>query len=286
LEIEVQESTGEADLAERAFRSIVANLEAAPSPLFETGRELVSELKAKGIPSFLDNRNRQSLFLIKNSRAQPIGFTTDVMVDNGNSSSSNIQAGGLTYIRGLPVREQVTSFQSDNRCTTFTWKSEHVGDQRSGVSMVLDDAGILSVTTSDPGPREKSYRICGTMIPEILLEQLLGLMVEADKREGIIDVIGSDGKIVPTHILEVELEKASVEKDVSHTIKLMPLEGRASFQLVYLDDRGRILRTIVKSEGYFVFEIAEPEDVARIFPERSEFILQSDKLKKYLDEMI
>ena len=196
------------------------------------------------------------------------------------------QAAGLEYIRGRFGREEVTSFESDNRFKTFTWKSEAIGAERSGTSMVLDDAGILTVTISGRQPQERSYNTSGTAIPHILLEQLLARMLEVEKKEMVVDVIRSDGRIVPTYVSEIELKDVAAEEDISYMVKLLPLEGRDSFELVYLNDRKHILGSRVREDVYTILESVEPQEAASLFPERAEFILQSDKLKKYLDEMI
>jgi hypothetical protein len=72
--------------------------------------------------------------------------------------------------------------------------------------------------------------------------------------------------------------------DAAHVVKLMPLDGRGFYQLVYLNERKGISKSLLRREETYLFESIDPEDAARLFPERAEYILQGDKLKKYLDE--
>jgi hypothetical protein len=53
---------------------------------------------------------------------------------------------------------------------------------------------------------------------------------------------------------------------------------------VYLNERKGISGSLLRREETYQFESIDPEDAARLFPERAEYILQGDKLKKYLDE--
>ncbi|MBL7153419.1 MAG: hypothetical protein ISS79_06855 [Phycisphaerae bacterium] len=303
IDIEVREGTGDADLVKRTFKAIAATLSVTNSPLLEAGGKIIAEMKDKGLGAFLDNQNQQGLFLISDLKGRVIGFATDIVVDTGRASELNIEAMGLYYTRGLFVHEQMSSFRSNNRFESFTWKIESVAPpgalgaaQRSGTGIVLEDTGILTITKSglslgdsssgDEPPEERFYRAGATAIPEILLEQLLAQMIESGTKEMLVDMIRSDGLIVPTHISQIESEDTAVAKNDAYLIKLMPLNRRGFFQLAYLDERKHLSSSLVRRQNDLIFERAEPADVARLFPERSEFILHSDKLEKLLDERI
>ncbi|MBN2138322.1 MAG: hypothetical protein JW720_10990 [Sedimentisphaerales bacterium] len=287
IEIEVEEGAGDMDMAEQVFRAITESLVITESPLLEAGSSVISDMKAKGVASFMDNQNRQDLFLIRDSRRRIIGFTTSVLVDMGKGVDGfTIQAAGLDYIRGRPAHEEVTSFESDDRFDRFAWKSEAIGIELSGTTLTLEDDGILAVDRSGFSAevelsQENRYKTGQTVMPDILLDLLIVRMIELNTEEIIVDVIKADGRIIPTRISRVEFDKAAGLSDVSYMLKLTPLDGRDSFQHVYLDDRKRVLRTGLKRESIFWFERGNPKDVAELFPERKEFILQSGKIERY-----
>jgi len=290
INIEVREYTGDIDLARNVFKAIATALSITETPLLEAGSGIIAQMKAKGLADSLENKNRQGLFLIKDWRKRAIGFTTDVLIDTGSTSELNIEAMGLYYIKGLLVHEKMTSFQSDNRFDRFTWKTESAAAERSSIEIVLKDKDIVTVTESGEGRQENSFHTGGTAIPEILLEHLLAVIIEGSVEEALVDVITSDGRIIPTHISQIKPQVATADQSEAYMVKLMPLSGRGFYQLVYLDEQKRISESqqhsLERRENKFFFERADPEDVAKRFPERSEFILQSDKLKQYLDEMI
>jgi len=290
INIEVREGAGDIDLARGVFKAIAMALSITQAPLLEAGSGIIAQMKAKGLAGSLDNKNRQGLFQIRNSRRRIIGFTTDVLIDTGGTSELNIEAMGLYYTKGPLVHEEMTSFQSDNRFDRFTWKTESAAAERSGIEVVLEDKGILTVTKSGEPGKSSRYQTGGTAIPETLLEQLLGLIIEGGIEEALVDVITRHGRIVPTHISQIKPQDATADQSEAYMIKLMPLSGRGFFQLVYLDEGKRISESqqysLERRDDKFFFERAEPEDVAKLFPEHSEFILQSDKLKQYFDKMI
>ena len=294
INIEVRESMGDIDLVRDVFKAIATTLSITEAPLLEAGGRIIAQMKDKGLAGSLDNQNRQGLFLIRDSIRRIIGFTTDVLIDTPSTSELNIEAMGLYYTKGLLVHEKITSFQSDNRFDHFTWKTESAAAERSGTEIALEDAGILTVTKlglsieGEPPP-PKSYHAGKAAMPEILLEQLCARIIETDIQEALVDVITSNGRIIPTHVYRIKPEDIAGERTVPN-IKLTPISGRGFYQLIFLDDQKKILSTqqhsFERREDTYYFERAQPEDVVRRFPERSEFILQSDKLKQYLDEMI
>jgi len=291
IEIEVHETTGDPCSAEHVFRRIAESVSITDSPLLDAGARIIAEMKDKGIAGFLDNQNRQSLFLVMDDGKNILGFTSDVLVDTGPGSEMNIQAASLYYIKGLFVHEEVASFQSDNRFDRFVWrfdrfawKSAGIAAERDGAAISLDEAGILTVTTFGEESKESSYHIGASAVPEVLIEQLLAQLLDSDKKEIVVDIIEAGGRVTRTHIIQIEPEGAAAKSDAAHVVKLMPLDGRGFYQLVYLNERKGISKSLLRREETYLFESIDPEDAAKLFPERAEYILQGDKLKKYLDE--
>ena len=290
INIEVCETTADLDLARGVFKAIAESLSITDSPLIEAAATVITQMKDKGLTGSLDNKNRQGLFLIRDWRRRIIGFTTDILIDTGGTSELNIEGMGLSYTSGAFLHEEMTSFQSDNRFDRFTWKTESVAAERSSIEIVLKDKGLLTVTKSGEPNGASSYYTGATAVPEILIEQLLARIIEFDIQEAVVDVITSDGRIVPIHISQIKPQDTTADQSDPYMIKLMPLSGRGFFQLIYLDSQKKMSRTEQQSferiEDRYYFDRAEPENAAKLFPERSEFILQSDKLRQYLDKMI
>lgn len=293
IEIEVQDSTGEVELPKRIFEAIALGLRVTENPPLESGAEIIAEIKSRGLAETLENYNSQSLFLIRNWQKRIVGFATDVTIDR-NTDEFNIEAMGLYYTESPFDREEMTSFQSNNRFDSFVWKTELVAAGRSGTEIVLDDSGILTVEwfgslmESEPAPK-RSYNVGRAAIPEMLLGQLYVAIMESDIKEALVDVIMSNGRIVPTHISRISPDDSVAEPGYPD-IKVKPVSGRGFFQLIYLDNRKRIARVEQQSferikERYY-FDRSTPEEAAEHFPDHKQFILQNENLKKYLDEMI
>jgi len=172
----------------------------------------------------------------------------------------------------------VTSFQSDNRFDEFTWKIQTTGVGRRSAEIALDADGVLTITKLGEPIEEKSCYPSSAAIPDILLEQFIGRMIESDKKEVIVDVIEATGRIMPTHISSAEPDESTADNGISYKVKIEPLDGKGFYQWVYLDDKKLISESISREERIYVFESVTPDEAVRLFPERAEHILNSERL--------
>ncbi|MHC4741852.1 MAG: hypothetical protein ACYS8Z_08080 [Planctomycetota bacterium] len=293
IEIEVWESAGDLDLAEGVFKAIASTIKLTPSPPFESGAKMVAKMKDVGLGEALENYNSQSLFLIRDAmnRQKIIGFTTDVLIDAGRAKELNIEAVGLYYTTGISPREEVTSFESDNRFDRFVWSTESAARERTKTEVILEDDAILTITRigsplSEISPQSYRYRASRATVPKMLLEQLLARIIEEGGEEAVVDIVTRYGSIVPTHISQIRPESTTDAEDAAYLVKLTPLDARGFFQFTYLDDQRRILKSFVQGRNTLLFERKTLEEAQREFPEISDFIRGNERLKKYLDGMI
>ena len=119
LDIEVL-LTDNTDLAAQTFKLIAENIKFQDNQLLNAGSQIVQDIKNSGISSFLPDQSRQDLFLIKDEKNRPVGFTTDVLIDSTQDVPLNIQAAGLLYIRGRYAQEQAMLFQCSNNLDEFS----------------------------------------------------------------------------------------------------------------------------------------------------------------------
>jgi hypothetical protein len=267
--------------------------------------------------------DRESFFLIKDARERTIGFTmeamdsnfapvpaappllsatadkgvqaerpqNDVAVEPAPEAQLNILAWSFYYIRGRHDQEQVTFFQSDNSFNEFVWKSETSGPSgRSGVEIVLDKNGIMTVKEFDLQAKEKDYQISPAAIPDVLSEFIFSQMIDGDSGEILVDIIEPDGKITPTLISRTDahspaaLQSQNSEADVAveetvYVFKMEFLDGRGFSEQVYLDDQRRISRMLLQQESTYTLERTGAENILREFPEQGSYILQrKDKI--------
>jgi len=281
LNIESYQITGDSDLAERAFKSIVKSLDFKDNRLLEAGYEIITKIKSKGLDGFLDNQNQQTCFMIKDSTGHTTGFTMDVLIDSGRDVQLNIKAAGIFYIRDRH-NEQVTSFQCSNNLDEFVYKMEtYDRTSRSGTEIILDEDGVMTVSKFDARPEKKSCRISPAAIPEVFIDQLFRQMLDSDRKEIVVDIIEANGKIVPTLVSRIEVKKdAAADQDDIYLFKLELLDGRGFSEQVYLDKQKQVYRRVAQQENIYILERTSAENIMREFPEHAQHILRNKQMLK------
>jgi hypothetical protein len=280
LNIEVHQITSEADHAETVFRQILDNLNFEDNQLFRTGSEVIETIKNNGIDSFLDNRNRQTCFLIKDSSSQNIGFMIDVLLNSKPDTKFNIHAAGHFYVKDPHeqkyLQEQASRFQCGNNLNEFIWESERKSPAgRNNTEIILNESGLMTVR--DTGMHiELRHRLSPVAIPDIFIEALLGRIIESNTKQIMVDLIDADGKITPTLISVTEED--TDDQDTPYVIKLDLLDGEGFSQLIFLNDHRQITRVIVQRNKRYVLEAATRADIVREFPERADFLTQKSNI--------
>ena len=268
LDIEVYQDTGDKAPAEEIFKSVTESLKFTDNKLLEAGGKIVTEIKDKGLDSFLasavnkQEQDRESFFLIKDARERTIGFTMDVLgshfalvpaapqvqaerpqngaaIEPTPEAQLNIRAWSFYYIRGRHDQEQITFFKSGNNFNEFIWKSETSGpSDRSSVEIVLGENGIMTVKEFDLQAKEKDYQISPAAIPDVLGKYIFNQMLDSDQKEIFVGIIGADGKITPALISRVEVSPSLASQNRSSGADVAQEEAAYLFRMEFLDGRG------------------------------------------------
>ena len=272
LDIEVHQIMSDPELSKRIFNRILKNVRFTEDPLLEAGAEIVTAVKSKGLGGDLDNQGQRTLYLIKDSADQPLGFTMETLVDSGRDARLNVRGAGFLYIGGNNGGEQEISFQSSNHLDEFTYGSriESTEDRRS-IEIVLDESGILTVRKRGQQAETKKYYPGAAALPDIFFGHIFGWMLESDRREIVVDLIEAGGKITPTYISRIEAESP----EAAYVFDLEFLDGQGFSQRVFLDEQRQIYRSLIQREIMYVFERASAEEIIREFPERARRILRN-----------
>ncbi len=293
LDIEVYQDMDDTELAEEIFNSVTGSLKFTDNQLLEAGSKIVTEIKGKGLDSFLasvGNKQKwdpESFFLIKDAKGRTTGFTMEAL---GCPEAGRFGAESFYYIRGRYDQEQVTFFRSDNNLNEFIWKSETRG--RSGIEILLDKNGIMTVRETDLQAKEKDYQISPAAIPDILSKYIFDQMLDSNQEEILVDIIGAAGKITPVLVSRIEAspppasQNRSSGADVTqekaaYVFRMELLNGRGFSEQVYLDNQKQISRMLLQQENTYVLERTNAENILREFPEWGSYILRGkDKIRE------
>ena len=278
FEIEVREITGDSAMAERVFKEIVASLSFEEDGLLETGAEVVSSVKGKGLSSFFENHNQQDHFLIKDAGKRPVGFAVEILVDSAGPGGVNVRGASLLHVvkgRGRKY-EHATFFESDDSFTEYVWQSETANGKSISHADIMVEGERMTVSKSVKPRKERSYRLSAAAIPAILLKEVLVEMLDGDRKELIVDIVESGGRISAVYIWLVEDEGGKGEKQAEHVFQVEPLNSRGAFDRIYIDAQRRVSERLSRMNDGFVFERSDAESLARQFPEHAEYLLTGE----------
>lgn len=298
LSIEVYQSAGDTYFAEELFKSVAGSLEFTDNHLLEKGMEVVEEIKRKGLNSFLGPRfsgthGRETFFLIKEAGGSLIGFTMEVLSsrfspkpEETTEAQLNILAGTFYYIRQRRYdHRQAALFQSDNNFNEFLWKIETYGpSSKSGVEMLLGKDGILAVKKFERRLQKGHFQIGSAAVPDILSDLVFIQMFESGRTEIFVDIIGADGRIIPTRISRTgkpdpaenrrRSDGPAFIEEAACAFQVDFLDGRGFSEEMYLDYDGQVSGRILQQEKEYILEPTSEENILQQFPEHGRYILQ------------
>jgi len=275
LDIELHQTTSDTDSTEQLFKRIVGTLKFEGNPPLEAGAEIIEEIKRKGLDGFLEKQNTENFFLVKDSKGQTIGFTTDKLIVSPPNAQLNIRMADYYYIRGRYAGEQEAFFQSNSSLDEFIWMSKTA---RSSARVALNKDGTMTVTTFSPQAEEKNYTPGPAAMPDALLEPVLTRLLDSQNKQTIVDIIEPDGKITPTLICPVEPEDVDMAEKAAHILMLEFLDGSGFYQYVCFDNQKQVFKVLIHQDNIYILERTSIKDILKQFPERADYILKKSKI--------
>lgn len=237
------------------------------------GTKVIAEVKSKGISSFFPERRRRSFFVIRDAADRTTGFTADVVGPAAPPYRLGIQSAALLYIPRIGKKEQLMSFQSDERFSTFSWKSEvAISGRRSRKELLLGDEGVLTIGESGQGKR-RGYEPAEHSIPDVLLDLVFSQMLDSGYKKIIVDAIDSDGQTTEVAIWQTKTAgPGPLSGEPEYELNVIFLDRRRPSQQVHLDAGKRISGISLQQDPKYEFERTTLEEVLTKIPEAARYI--------------
>lgn len=301
LEIEVLQTADEQGLAQNIFERIVKSIRLGDNGLLQAGAQLVSEAKSAGLGSSTSLTaggtgidGQPIFFVLSDARGQAIGFTMDAMVVQAEKEPA-IKAASYYYLRGPVPDEEVGLFRGDSAFERFGWRVEGSSGTgvkgveitgRDGAMTVRKSTSMISVESGEDA-NGSEYVLGEAAVPDIVLEPVLRRMLDGDRQEIIIDVIRSDGTIVPAYIEKtgrVPRPFDSTQGGIgsgqadNNSIRMEVLDGRGHWQQIYYDNDKQPTKILLGQDGTYTLMRADANEIAEKFPERADLVFNQGRL--------
>ena len=289
LTIEAQGSSSEADWIEQNFTGTIETIHFEENYLLENGRKIVEQLKTRGLTQLIPNHNQQHFFLIKDEGEQIQGFLTDLLtISTDEQDSRSTRFAQLYYIQALQGSLSGHSlFQGDQKLRQFLWIS------KTGSTGLIDEtttqielAEDNSMTVKSYIPMvSRSYAIGPAAIPEIFIEPLIGLLLESGITEVLVDLIFSDGRIIPTRLSVIDTGQNDTDPPAAYKVRLDFLDQQNYYGKMYFDYNKQHFRTMLSRQNTYIFQRSNKDEVLKHFPVWRDYLLQMEKQSELKDNL-
>ena len=281
LEIEVLQTAEEQGLAQQVFEKIVKSIRFSDNGFLQAGAQLISEVRGEGLNDILAGNSGQlvSLFTITDARGQAIGFTMDAMAAIQTDANTTINAASYYYLRGSVPDEQVSFFRGGADLRQFTWRVETISRMGSkGIEMTAG-SGVLAVRRLRAGlsvnQRTSEYELGEATVPDVILDPVLTRVLDSNEQAVIIDVIRSEGIIMPAYVEKMPPAKGQTD---NNSVRMEWLDGRGYWQQTYYDSSKKTTKILLGQESTYTLSPADANEIMRIFPERADFVRDKKQL--------
>ncbi len=232
----------------------------------KAGGDIIEQVKNNGVASYLSNQNPQQCFLIKNSRGQVLGFTTDQFDLFGPSTQPDVQIKSLLYIRGQYAQQQTVFFRGTNNIDLFKWNYQSSGiSGKKNIEVVFDETQTLTVSTIERQSRETKFRLKSAAIPELFLDLVMQQLLSSEYNKIIIDIIQSDGQITPLLITKIAQLTADSTEEHEYVLELKLLDSSGFMETVFINQQGLISKKLLHRER-IILERADINTILKLFP--------------------
>ena len=280
VNIEVFEAAGNIKLVEQIFKKAAENLRFKDNHLLEAGGEIIAEIKNKQISTFLNNQPYENLFIIRDTKGNPIGFTMD-RLDCNQHTPLNIEGVSSFYLRRPYAQQQIASFKSDDRFDELVCRTDFGSVFCAKTTeLQLEKPASLTVSKLSPQAEKKIYHVGPAAIPEFFFDQLLSQMLDGDYKQIVVDIIETDGRIVPALISKADMTAGDDKEDAEYLLNMEILDGRGFFQKIYLNSQKQTIKMLFQQKDLYVLEKTDLENIVKEFPEQAGHILKQSRLLK------
>jgi hypothetical protein len=281
LEIEVLQTAEEQGLAQQVFEKIVKSIRFSDNGFLQAGAQLISEVRGEGLNDILAGNSGQlvSLFTITDARGQAIGFTMDAMAAIQTDANTTINAASYYYLRGSVPDEQVSFFRGGADLRQFTWRVETISRMGSkGIEMTAG-SGVLAVRRLRAGlsvnQRTSEYELGEATVPDVILDPVLTRVLDSNEQAVIIDVIRSEGIIMPAYVEKMPPAKGQTD---SNSVRMEWLDGRGYWQQTYYDNSKKPTKIVLGQESTYTLSPTDANEIMKIFPERADLVRDKKQL--------
>jgi len=298
LTLEVAQKGYDIDLAEKIFRSLAASVTFTSAGPLADGRELLDNFRQKALADILQKNTLQNYYYIKDYTGRSMGFATDaISLKNNRRDANSLTAVSLYFIHlGVNPFAEQSLFRSDPNIQTFKWISQQsnlVINRELITSIELDREGTVTIqsTTVKTLPERivsQNFTFTSSALPEMLSDTFVESFLQSSFNSVMVDLILSDGRIMPALITRTELQKTTQPNAAStrlsppkSAVKIVFFGTDAHEQTIYFDSSGKIVLCEIRGKLSYKLERTQRDRLVADFPG---WLEKLELIEQYINE--
>lgn len=278
--IEVAQGPRLGNLAKEIFETVAESISFEDNELLANGAEFINNFKDGRIADVLYGKDTHRYFLINDMSGQTLGFIAEALAqtqdDNGQPV---IKAVSMSNIGGPTGRSEQSVFSSSIFLDTFHWINKET-DTQSGAKIATEitlDQQRTIIVRNSVSQQAHQFAPGTAAVPDALLEPILIEFLDSDIEQIIIDLINSEGVIIPAFISKIDRQdNDALTENITYPVKIDFLNEEQSDKIMYFDSYKNLVRINIQGRVNYDIEYAGKDNVLEKFPEWQERILQID----------
>lgn len=283
LELRIYPHYTDKSYAENLFLTLAAGIEYATPEQLQQGKDLTGEFWNifKRNPQYLANKSEEA-FLLQSSRGQALGYSYNRFSILTVESRKRLQLFIRQYEHNLINLESTLLFGYGG--AAFSWETtyQRIGmNQPQTFAIISGPDGAINIQSNTED--DKQFPTDSLFVPEPLLQEYAALLLDREKKPYIVDVLVSNGLIVPAEISRIDLPDAYARsEDVAFVVRINYLNRRKLVEEFYFDAALRLIGRLEKRASHKkLWEKTSTEEVQKIFKENFEGV--KDKTAKSVE---
>jgi len=269
VQIEILDTGGSGQWSRSLMQDVAARLVYKQPQELKTGAEVIASVKKNSATRWLKTQPRESYYFLTYNNNPDSGFLAELYAFKKDQSRYNLHAVNAYFVRDLGGEESF--FQADEDLSQWVWASNLLDDRgtRAGrVELYFGSEGSLSIRRD--GQAELAYPSPASF-SQMLFNAVLENMAATKIPSVIIDLIDSDGRIIPTNVKLVP-EKAGFVAQINN------LDGSNIKQTLTLDANIKLQSSTITGPRNFKIKPASKDVVLAEFSIWSDYIQSLDRL--------
>lgn len=250
--------------ARDVFMALAESVEYNKPAALSAGIDLLEEARHYGAEKIFSSKESQG-FLIVDAAGGVRGYES---MQTKQDSDGKLRIDKTVVINTAAVQRKDYTFDSAEPFREFHWQNHYSSSagQGSVFQLHLKDGQL---TVQDPTAQIQTFLPSPVTVSEILLDDLVRFFVDHLQQAVVLDILGSEGRIIPSQIQSIPPTQAlGAPGGTAYAVRIESL-GVATMEFYFDADKKLLGKTAAAGRGgVLLWKPATPQEIEKYFDTR------------------